>query len=220
MNTFSTTLPATDPRARAGLNFLGTGYSPIAMPIPVLAQTNSMSAVNTTRLWSAANLAKSTGAPAGAPTGTMLSLDAAEQRIIRTPTAIAFPLYVGTPISFFCDLGMHKLFAEIRRNARVEGLADWDRKAISDLQGGGRSRSRFPAANGAGRSRVAHGQSFRPDCPGPAAGSLASKVVCRLSAAVPVAAKTVMCMVQPSFPIGPVQDTLCSEAADLHPGQA
>jgi len=127
----------------------------------------------------------------------MLSMDAAEQRIIRTPTAIAFPLYVGTPFSFFCDLGMHKLFAEIRRNARVEGLVDpWDRKAISDLQGGGRSRSRFPAANGAGRSRVAHGQSCRFACPGPAAGSLASKVVCGLSAAAPVAAKTVMCMVR------------------------
>src|SRR5665647_572204 len=93
MNTFSTTLPTTDPRARAGLNSLRTGYSPMAMPIPVAAQTNSMSAVVTTALSLPANLAKSTGAPTVAPSGTMLSMDAAEQRMNRTPTAISFPLY-------------------------------------------------------------------------------------------------------------------------------
>src|SRR5665647_403168 len=93
MKTFSTTLPTTDPRARVGLNSLRTGYSAMAMPIPVAAQTNSKSAVMTTALSLPANLAKSTGAPTVAPSGTMLSMDAAEQRMNRTPTAIAFPLY-------------------------------------------------------------------------------------------------------------------------------
>src|SRR5665647_3935394 len=93
MKTFSTTLPATDPRARAGLNSRRTGYNAMAMPIPVAAQTNSMSAVVTTAFSLPANLAKSTGAPTVAPSGTMLSMDAAEQRMNRTPTAIAFPLY-------------------------------------------------------------------------------------------------------------------------------
>src|SRR5665648_389540 len=65
----------------------------MAMPIPLAAQTNSMSAVMTTALSLPANLAKSTGAPTVAPSGTMLSMDAAEQRMNRTPTAIAFPLY-------------------------------------------------------------------------------------------------------------------------------
>src|SRR5674476_956287 len=93
MKTFSTTLPTTDPRARVGLNSLRTGYSAMAMPIPVAAQTNSMSAVMTTALSLPATLAKSRGAPTVAPSGTMLSMDAAEQRMNRTPTAIAFPLY-------------------------------------------------------------------------------------------------------------------------------
>src|SRR5665648_1189120 len=65
----------------------------MAMPIPLAAQTNSMSAVMTTALSLPANLAKSTGAPTVAPSGTMLIIDAAEQRMNRTPTAIAFPLY-------------------------------------------------------------------------------------------------------------------------------
>src|SRR5665811_1818275 len=93
MTMFSTTLATTDPRASVGSNSLRTGYSAMAMPIPVAAQTNSMSAVTTTRLSFAANLAKSTGAPTVAPSGTMLSMAAAEQRMNRTPTAIAFPLY-------------------------------------------------------------------------------------------------------------------------------
>src|SRR5665647_316512 len=93
MKTFSTTLPTTDPRARARLYFVRTGYSAMAMPIPVAAQTNSMSAVMTTALSLPANLAKSTGAPTVAPSGTMLSMAAAEQRMNRTPTAMAFPLY-------------------------------------------------------------------------------------------------------------------------------
>ena len=52
-----------------------------------------MSAVMTTASSLPANVAKSTGAPTVAPKGTMLSMAAAEQRMNRTPTAIAFPLY-------------------------------------------------------------------------------------------------------------------------------
>ena len=58
----------------------------MAMPIPVAAQTNSMSAVSTTPFSFAANLAKSTGALTGPPSGTMLSMAAAEQAMNRTPS--------------------------------------------------------------------------------------------------------------------------------------
>ena len=57
-NTPSTTLPATEPRARARLRLRMTGYRPIAMPAPVAAQTNSMSAVRTTRLSLVATVAR------------------------------------------------------------------------------------------------------------------------------------------------------------------
>ena len=65
----------------------------MAMPAAVAAQTNSMSAVNTTRLSFAASLARSTGASSIEPNGTTLSMLAAEQAMKSTPTAIAFPLY-------------------------------------------------------------------------------------------------------------------------------
>jgi len=81
------------------LCLLKTGYRPMAIPAAVAAQTNSMSAVNTTRLSFAANLAKSTGALTGVPNGTRLNMAAAEQAMNRTPTAIAFALYEGVSMS-------------------------------------------------------------------------------------------------------------------------
>jgi len=60
------------------------------MPIPVAAQSTSMSAVNTTRSSFDASLATSTGAPTAPPNGTILRMLAAEQAMKSTPTTIAF----------------------------------------------------------------------------------------------------------------------------------
>ncbi len=105
MNAFSTTLPTTDPSARLGLNSLRAGYSAMAIPIPAPAQMNSMSAVMTTALSLPANVAKSTGATTVAPSGTMLSMAAAEQRMNRTPAAMAFPLYDFIASSWYLHHG-------------------------------------------------------------------------------------------------------------------
>ena len=90
----------------------------MAMPAAVAAQTNSMSAVNTTRLSFAANLARSTGASSIEPNGTILSMLAAEQAMKSTPTAIAFPLYEGISISFVCWLWCRAGFKAIDRDQR------------------------------------------------------------------------------------------------------